>query len=407
MTDAPFAFARMHRMAAPQDRSAFLDLLRRSGLLHADRLAELDADATLPADPQAVADELVRRDVLTPFQSRLLLAGRFRGLIVDRYRVLRPLGKGGMGLVYLAEHLSLTRRVALKILRSDLTGAPGVRERFAREGRAIAALNHPNIVRLYDVGQDGALHYLIMEYVEGRSLEELLQQKGRLPPREAVEYAIQAARGLAHAHERGIVHRDVKPANLLLDACGTVKILDMGLARFHTDSTDNLTERVGGGVLGSPDYLAPEQMTKQLDTRSDVYSLGATLYALLLGEPPFSGRTVAQKLADHLHRPVPPPHLRDPNVPRPLSLVVLRMLAKDPADRYQTPAEVIEALGPFAQPRPKPPKPPEPRPTEAVPEPARGISWRGAVLVLLAFGLLAGFGAVVVWAALRMTTSAW
>src|SRR5262245_20478295 len=193
-------------MTAPQDRTAFLEVVRKSELSPADKVAALAADASLPPDPEGTAQELIRRNVLTSFQARLLLAGRYRGLILDQYRVLRPLGKGGMGLVFLAEHLTLGRPVAIKILRTDLMNTPGVRERFAREGRAIAALDHPNVVRLYDVGHAGEMHYLVMEYVEGRSLETVLQHQGRLPLRQACEYVRQAALGLQHAHERGIVH---------------------------------------------------------------------------------------------------------------------------------------------------------------------------------------------------------
>jgi serine/threonine protein kinase len=382
-------------MAAPQHRDDFLDVVRKSGLLPEHRLAELSTDTPLPADPEQTAEALVRRGLLTSFQARHLLAGRFKGLILDQYRVLRPLGRGGMGLVYLAEHLTIKRQVAIKILRTDMLDSPGARERFTREGRAIAALDHPNIVRLYGVGNNGDTHYLIMEYAEGRSLETLLRQQGRLPLRKAVRYAMQVADGLQHAHERGIVHRDVKPANLLLDAKGSVKILDMGLARFHVDRTDNLTERVGGGILGSPDYIAPEQASQQLDTRTDVYSLGATLYALLVGEPPFSGRSVAEKLFGHRTCAVIPPHVRDPNVPRELSMVVLKMMAKDPADRYQTPAEVVEALAPFARSEEKTP----PEPVEAV-RPRR----KGVMLPLLVASLLTlvSAGIAATWAALQM-----
>jgi serine/threonine-protein kinase len=269
-----------------------------------------------------------------------------------------------------------------------------VRERFAREGRAVAALDHPNVVRLYDVGQDGGTHYLVMEYVEGRSLEAVLRQDGRLPLHQAVDYVMQVAAGLQHAHERGIVHRDVKPANLLVDTTGTVKILDMGLARFHADAEDRLTERTGGGILGSPDYVAPEQASHQLDTRTDVYSLGATLYALLTGEPPFCGGSVAEKIAAHRTRPVVPPHRHDPSIPLGLSQVVVRTLEKDPADRYQTPAEVIEALAPFARqedPRPRPAPPPSPAPAAEAPAKA---SWWGLAAIALGLVLAALLGAL-------------
>jgi serine/threonine protein kinase len=326
-----------------------LDLIRKSHLIDPQTLDAHLARASLPRDPALAVETFVRAELLTRFQARHLLEGRFEGFIIGPYKVLEPIAEGGMGLVYLAEHAGLRRRVALKILRTELLAERGALLRFHREGRAAASLDHPNIVRVHDCGRTGTTRYLVMEYVQGRSLEDLLRRRGRLPVEEAVDYALQAARGLQHAHERGIIHRDVKPANLVLDRQGTVKILDMGLARSFSDPEDRITERMGGeAVLGSPDYIAPEQALGRLDSRSDIYSLGATLHALISGQPPFPGRTAAQKLMAHQSRPATPLHRLAPDVPPALSAVVLLMLAKDPEARYQSFAEVIAALSPWA-----------------------------------------------------------
>ena len=190
-----------------------------------------------------------------------------------------------MGTVYLAEHATLRRRVAIKVLaKADAAGPAGV-ERFLREARSAAALDHPNIVRLYDVGRQGPMHYLVMEHVDGQTLEQVLT-RGPIPCGRAAEYIAQAAAGLQHAYEKGFVHRDIKPANLMLARDGTVKILDMGLARSF-DTEDNLTERLEQGViLGTADYISPEQAinSPDVDVRADIYSLGATFFALVTGQ---------------------------------------------------------------------------------------------------------------------------
>ena len=337
-------------MNALESLDSLLDVVRKSGLVAEAPLASLVESGDLPEDPAHALAALVKAGLVTSFHARHLLEGKHKGFVLGAYKVLRHIGRGGSGIVYLAEHIDLHRQVALKVIRSDVAGRSGVLERFLREGRAAAALDHPNIVRVYDVGNADDVHFLVLEYAEGRTLEDLLRRKGRMPWRQAVGYAVQTARGLQHAHERGIVHRDVKPANLVLDNAGTIKILDMGLARFYDDPSDNLTERLGGDVtLGSADYIAPEQALNQLDARCDIYGLGATLYALLIGEPPFQGRSAPQKLLAHQLHSAVPPHRRDAGIPLELSAAVMRMLSKRPEDRFQTPAEVIATLEPWAR----------------------------------------------------------
>jgi WD40 repeat protein len=281
-----------------------------------------------------------------------------------RYRVLELLGVGGMGAVYKAEHQLMERTVALKVINRSLTDNPAMVERFRREVKAAAKLSHPNIVHAYDADQVEDTHFLVMEYVEGTSLDRLVAEQGRLPVAQACDYISQAALGLQHAFERGMVHRDIKPQNLMRTPEGQVKILDFGLARFAMETApagalltadapaptagESLTQV--GTVVGTPDYIAPEQIrdAHTADIRADIYSLGCTLYDLLAGQAPFPEGTVVQKVMSHLHQaPRPLTELRA-DVPAGLAGVVGRMMAKDPAQRYATPAEVSAALTPFA-----------------------------------------------------------
>jgi uncharacterized protein (TIGR03067 family) len=288
-----------------------------------------------------------------------------------RYRVQELLGFGGMGAVYKAEHLLMERPVALKLISHSLTSNPAMVERFRREVKTAGQLKHANIVMAYDAEQAGDSHFLVMEYVEGKSLARVVSEQGPLPVREACDYIRQAALGLQHAHERGMVHRDIKPQNLMLTSDGQVKILDFGLARFAMESAptgallvapvderpvsserkpagESLTQI--GTVMGTPDYIAPEQAqdAHTADIRADIYSLGCTLYDLLAGHAPFPDGTVVAKVMAHIERsPKPLSDLRT-DVPPELVRVVERMMAKDPAQRFHTPAEVAETLQPFA-----------------------------------------------------------
>ncbi len=266
-----------------------------------------------------------------------------------RYRVLKALGGGGMGTVYLAEHKMMKRLVALKVIRPDLTARPEVSDRFRREVEAAARLTHPNIVAAHDAEQAGDCLFLVMEFVEGTDLAAWLATHSPLPVPEACDSIRQAALGLQHAHERGMIHRDLKPQNLMRTPTGQVKILDFGLARLVELAQEGGTPV--GMVLGTPDYVAPEQANDAhgADIRADVYSLGCTLYHLLSGQVPFPGgglldklRRLAQEQPESLAR------LR-PDLPAPLAAVVEWMMAKDPARRPQTPAEVAAALAPWCQ----------------------------------------------------------
>lgn len=334
---------------------SFMETLVQSKLLSEKQLESLRQQlASQPeARAEAVASALVKKGLLTDFQARLLLQGKFKGFILGgRYKLLDRLGAGGMGSVYLCEHIALQKLVALKVLPEDKLQAPGALERFQREARAIAQLDHPNIVKAYDLAQERNLHYLVMDYVDGINLELLVlrhyPQRG-LPVARAVNYVCQAAAALQHAHELGWVHRDIKPANIIVDRAGVVKLLDLGLSRLFKDDQQQVTVNFDqGAVLGTADYISPEQAINmsQVDIRGDIYSLGCTLYFLLAGRPPFDG-TLAQKLV--AHQSLPPPSLRSSraDIPEELEAVVLGMMAKRREDRPQTPLDVIQALSPW------------------------------------------------------------
>jgi len=269
---------------------------------------------------------------------------------LGRYRLLQQLGQGGMGTVYLALDTKLDRRVAIKVLPAQSVNDAGAVARFQREAKALAKLSHPGIVQAHDADSVEGRHFLVMEHVEGTSLADLLKEKGRPPPAQAADYIHQAALALQHAHEKGLIHRDLKPSNLLLTPQGQVKILDLGLARFLQDQIGDPNVTREGAGLGTPDYAAPEQFrdAHSADVRSDIYALGCTLYHLLAGQVPFPGSSLAEKcLAHEVKEPAALEKLC-PESPGGLVLAVARMMAKDPADRFQSALEVANALAPFA-----------------------------------------------------------
>jgi serine/threonine protein kinase len=342
-------FTRVWFMPSPPTSTAeLLALVKKSGLLTPDAFAAISQEK-LPDDPQKAAALLVAQNTLTKFQAVQLLAGRHKGFRIGAYTILDLLGRGGMGAVYLAEHVALHRKVAVKVLvpaKEDDQKLAMVR--FQREARAAAALDHPNIVRIFDVANHQGVPYLVMEYVEGETLQAVIDRDGPIPYTTATEYIAQAAAGLQHAHEKGFVHRDIKPGNLIRDNAGSIKILDMGLAR-SVNPNDQLTAKLDqGAVVGTADFIAPEQAINNpaVDIRADIYSLGASLFALIIGKPPFEGNTT-QKLLQHQLRTAPTLDSVDATLPRGLGAVVDKMLAKKPEERYQTPAEVIGALSPW------------------------------------------------------------
>ncbi len=358
----------MHSKAVEQ----LLEQGERSGLFATataqDLMAQLTPDEHLTVD--AVAAQMVEKKVLTPYQAEQLLAGRGEEcMLAGRYRILDKLGEGGMGAVYKAHDTHLDRDVAVKVLPPRSVNDADAVARFQREARALARLSHPNIIQAYDSGEDRGRPFLVMEYVAGVNLSALLRERGAVPPTLAADLIYQAALGLQHAHEKGLVHRDLKPANLLWSSASTlpgsgstpssatpaalgkgiVKILDLGLARFLQDQLgDSQLTREGAGI-GTPDYMAPEQFRDALhaDARTDIYGLGCTLYQLIGGTVPFPGSSFSEKAQAHAKKEPIPLEERCPEVPAGLAFVVSKMMAKHPAERFQTAAEVVEALAPY------------------------------------------------------------
>ncbi|MCI0703152.1 MAG: serine/threonine protein kinase, partial [Planctomycetia bacterium] len=281
---------------------------------------------------------------------------------VRGYEIERELGRGGMGTVYLARQLSLDRPVALKVMSKRWANDPVFVARFTREAYAAAQLSHPNIVQIHDIGEVDGSRFFSMEYVPGKSLADVVRTQGKLDPETAVSYVLQAARGLKHAHDRGMIHRDVKPDNMLLDDQGLVKVADLGLVKTPatTPGDDRLEKKSSSSpllllpadmtgariALGTPAYMSPEQCrdAATVDHRADIYSLGCTLYVLVTGRPPFDGTTAVELMTKHAYDPLVPPEQIVSRVPKELSAVILRMMEKSPDDRFQTMGEVVRTL---------------------------------------------------------------
>jgi serine/threonine protein kinase len=302
-------------------------------------------------DVPGLAAMLVRANRLTDYQAAALVQGKARGLVVGPYLVLSKCGHGGMGVVFKARHRPTSQVVALKILPPSLARDATLVQRFQREVAAAARLDHPNIVRIVDASQDRGVHFLAMDFIEGRDLRSIVASGGPLPIDQAIGCTIQAARGLEAAHAKGIVHRDIKPANMMLDTSGVVRMLDLGLARlieasgiFAPTATESLTQ--SGSYMGTVDYSAPEQAddAKTVDHRADIYSLGCTLHFLATGRPPFEGDSLIKKLMAHQNRPAPSLHSARSDVPPALEVAYQAMMAKNPADRPQSMAAVIWLL---------------------------------------------------------------
>jgi len=258
------------------------------------------------------------------------------------YELLRRLGEGGMAQVYLARDVRLGREVAIKVLDQRLAERPGFRERFLREARVAAALDHPNIVQLFDFGESDQLLYLVMPYVSGGSLQDLLH-RAPFPPGEVATYGSQMADALDYAHQRNVVHRDVKPANMLLHADGRVLLSDFGLAKIVNPTSRPSAPR-GHPDAGTPEYMAPEQIEGRSDERSDIYALGVVLYLLLTGHLPFTGSSSSLVMEGHLYRLPEQPRALNPAVTPAMQAVVLRALAKHPDDRFQRASELGASL---------------------------------------------------------------
>ncbi len=344
-------------MPRPATLTDAIDLIRKCGLVE-DRavkefISRTKQDGLRGLTPESLLARMVADDLLTPFQAKQLGEGRWRGLVLSDYHLQARLGNGGMGQVFLAEDRARRRPVAIKVLNAHVADDPIAKARLVREARATASLDHPNIVKVVAIDAAHSPPFLVMEFVDGLSLQAIVSRTGTLRVEAMALCGRQIAFGLAHAADAGLVHRDIKPANLLLDRTGVIKILDLGIVLLR-GKTSQLTFGPDGRrpILGTLDYLAPEQArdSHEVDGRADIYSLGGTLYFLLAGHPPFPEG--GSHLFDARATEAPPIHLLRPDVPEELSTVLATMLARDPARRYQTALEAADALAPWAIPVP-------------------------------------------------------
>ena len=323
----------------------FVEQLCASGVLPAPEVQALRAEHA-PADSEQFARLLVRLKLLTAYQAKQVYAGKARALVLGNYLILEKLGQGGMGMVLKARHRRMDRIVALKVLAPEVVQDQEMMARFRREVKAAARLEHANIVIAYDADEARGTHFFVMQYIEGSDLSQIVKTKGPLPVAQALDCVLQAARGLEFAHKHGVIHRDIKPANLLLDNGGTVKLLDLGLARIEGDTGTNADLTSTGEVMGTVDYMAPEQAldTRTADARSDVYSLGITLWYLLVGRPAYEGASLMKRLFAHREAPIPALQAVRTDIPDVVEALFRKMVAKQPAQRFQTMSEVIAAV---------------------------------------------------------------
>lgn len=342
-------------MQVPVAAQNFLELLEKSGLLTESQIRKVRDKLAIPdtATAQETAKLLVKSRVLTPFQAERLLEGRYRGLVIDGYRIREVLGFGGMGCVFIAEDPKVDRKVAIKVLSSEHALDAGMLARMKLEAIAGMRLNHPNIIRTYRMDTTGAVHYLVMELFRGISLHELVALYGVLKWPMVCDIALQAAEALKAAHAQGIIHRDIKPANFLINEEGVTRILDFGLAMMKDvpEEEFSLSMVFGHDCLGTPDYIAPEQTidSRNVDARADIYSLGATLYVALTAHVPFPEKSNKAKLEAHRSKlPKNVCQLR-PDIPADIGAIIAKMMEKDPAKRYQSADQLADAVRPYAK----------------------------------------------------------
>ena len=330
----------------PSDDVLFIRLAMKRGILppegRDEALALQEKMREMGLIPKPIAAILEERSMMRPEDVQEIIAqvARVRQAYrIPGYRLLKRLGRGSMGTVYKAQQLRLGRDVAIKILAPFLAENEAYVRRFMKEARVVGKLNHPNIVQGFDAGQVDGIWYFAMEYVEGATLLQILQ-RGAMDEDRAVHIVTQVARALDHAYNQDLVHRDVKHVNIMIVVGGVAKLCDLGLAKDVT-RTSGSTEK--GGTLGTPNYMSPEQVRGDVDVdiRSDIYSLGATLYHAVAGVPPFSGQNPAVIMVKHLNEPALPPRQRVPTLSAELEPIIMKMLAKNPLDRYQTPSELL------------------------------------------------------------------
>lgn len=367
----------------PQLNSPFFHLIRKSGLLTPDDLIAVVTESKIDpatADPLQLASLLVRKKLLTKFQAMQLLNGRTQGFVLDQYKILDGIRQDRVGMVFKAEDTTSKQLVALKVLPTDRASDPTILRAFLDEVRAAARVDHPAVAKILDIGNWQGTHFVASEYVAGPTLDKIVADKGPLVPTVAAQLIAQAAVGLMHAHDCGLLHRDMKPGNLALLPDKRVKLIDLGLTHMLESPWARVTKRISTKEYAEEiAHIAPEQAWGcELDARSDVYSLGSTFYYLLTGAVPFPG-LAPEMMAERQIRGVPSPAKLKPSIPKEIDAIVMKMGAKDPHARYSNAREVVVALHswlPVAQWQglglsPEPPLVPKPAPQPvAAPKPA-------------------------------------
>ncbi|MHC4778770.1 MAG: protein kinase domain-containing protein [Planctomycetota bacterium] len=299
----------------------------------------------VPKEPDTIVVDRTIYDAQTQVRDSLI------GKVVDDYRIESKLGEGGMSKVYLARHIGLDKQIALKMLPVSSRTSEPMKERFIREARIVARLTHPNIVQVFDVGEEKAHLFLAMEFVDGETMENIMTDRKVLPVQEATGIVYEVAKALEAAHAENIIHRDIKPDNIMVGKKGFVKVTDFGLAK--SQERGKKITRVGM-ILGTPYYIAPDQVQgKKLDIRTDIYSLGASFYYFVTGHRPFEEGTPAEIMLQHVEDPPVPPDYVNPQVPREVNDIIMKMMMKDPEERHQDPDEVLNVLEPLSRIMPK------------------------------------------------------
>lgn len=345
---------------AVQSTSALLKVLEKSSLLTTEEFESVKQEALDSPEqfntPEKLAKHWIQTNLLTKWQVMQLLSGK-AAFFLGKYKLLNLLGVGGMGRVFLAEHTIMHRKVALKVISKEFSNNPDALKQFQAEARAIATLNHINIVQAYNFESEGDRFYIVMEYVDGQSLEKRVLKEGPLPINDVVSYLRQSAKALRHAHQRNMIHCDIKPDNLLLNQDGQIKILDMGIAKLNdpkkksqaqetAPTSDSQAKKDESHILGTVDYLAPEMASgeAEADPRVDIYSLGCTMFFLLTGQVPYPETTLIERILAHQEKPPRDPRELRPDTPKELAYIILKMEEKKPEDRYQSMDEVLAAL---------------------------------------------------------------
>ena len=391
----------------------FVEILCKSDLIEKKQIATLKGQLAKNSgkiELDSLVQKLITAGWITEWQSGKLLCGKHQGFFLDKYKLLSHLGTGGMSTVYLAEQCLTGQKRAIKVLPRKNIGHSSYLDRFYQEGRAVAALNHQNIIRVFDINHSGDTHFMVMEYVQGSDLYDVVTENGPVDFDYARDCTIQAAKGLSHAHKNNLIHRDIKPANLFRTSDGVIKVLDLGLALLKSDGEQHsLSRQFNENTMGTADYLSPEQAidSHEIDHRSDIYSLGCTLFYLLTGRPPFNTGSLATRIANHQNLPSPLVTDFRSDCPDDLASACSIMLEKDPSNRFKDCESLIDALETGNLPLNKASL----QARHARPEPTKQIQWNqignqnGQTRTVIGIGLLTVLSAIPIVLGIKLLVS--